>query len=62
MLDFVHRENIRRFEKALADCKDSQERATLLQLIAEEKAKLEEALRLMQASPAEADSAQAPRK
>jgi hypothetical protein len=46
MFDFVHRENIRRFEKALATCRDRQKQATLLNLIAEEKAKLEEALRL----------------
>jgi hypothetical protein len=62
MLDFVHRENIRRFETALANCKDPQEKATLLGLMAEEKAKLKEALRLMEPLQGESNPADAIRK
>jgi len=43
MQEFIARENVRRFEKQLADCTDPQQRQVLLQLLAAERQRLADA-------------------
>ena len=43
MQEFIARENVRRFEKQLADCTDPQQRQVLLQLLEAERQRLADA-------------------
>lgn len=43
MREFIARENVRRFEKQLADCTDPQQRQVLLQLLEAERQRLADA-------------------
>ena len=43
MHEFIARENVRRFEKQLADCTDPQQRQVLLQLLEAERQRLADA-------------------
>ena len=43
MQEFIARENVRRFEKQLADCTDQQQRQVLLQLLEAERQRLADA-------------------
>ena len=42
MLEFIARENIRRFEEKLAACTDPEQRATITRLLEAERARLAE--------------------